>query len=340
MSKKVLFYSSVNDKKLFNTQYFYKTDIMLLKKLGYHVKTSNKISDFIYFWKYDIAFIYFYKYGFFAALIARLFLKKVYFTGGIDDLEKDNTTLKRYFLQVLFFRLCYFLSNKCIIVSNADKNNILKIYKRKKLKKLEFSFHAIDVEKYFNDINAVRKNNFITISWLGNKSNVIRKGVDRSIFLFKYLTENYKDFKNSKLIIVGVKGEGSDLLEQLIQKLKITNKVIFTGEIEEDKKITLLKNNRYYFQLSTYEGFGIAALEALAAGNIVIHSGKGGLNDSISKYGILININEDLSKQADDVVANINNFNYNILEDARIYISKNFSLEKRMNDLSIILKNS
>ena len=76
MSKKVLFYSSVNDKKLFNTQYFYKTDIMLLKKLGYHVKTSNKISDFIYFWKYDIAFIYFYKYGFFAALIARLFLKK------------------------------------------------------------------------------------------------------------------------------------------------------------------------------------------------------------------------------------------------------------------------
>ena len=76
----------------------------------------------------------------------------------------------------------------------------------------------------------------------------------------------------------------SDLLEQLIQKLKITNKVIFTGEIEEDKKITLLKNNRYYFQLSTYEGFGIAALEALAAGNIVIHSGKGGLNDSCLLY--------------------------------------------------------
>ena len=108
MSKKVLFYSSVKDKNLFNTQFFYKTDINLLKSLGYNVITSNKISDFLFFWKYDIAFIYFYKYGLFVAIIARLFLKKVFFTGGIDDLEKECATPKRFLLQVLFFRLCYF----------------------------------------------------------------------------------------------------------------------------------------------------------------------------------------------------------------------------------------
>jgi len=337
MSKKVLFYSSVKDKNLFNTQFFYKTDINLLKSLGYNVITSNKISDFLFFWKYDIAFIYFYKYGLFVAIIARLFLKKVFFTGGIDNLEKEFATPKRFLLQVLFFRLCYLFSNKCIVVSNSDKNNILKIYKRKKLKKLEYSFHSIDVDKYFNKIETLQQNNFVTIAWMGKKSNVIRKGIDRSIRLFKNITEKYDIFKNSNLIIVGVKGEGSHYLEELVEKLDISDKVLFTGEIEENEKISLLKKSKYYFQLSSYEGFGIAALEALAAGNIVIHSGKGGLADSVSKYGVLININDEISKQAEDVFEQINSFKYNKLEEAKIYISHNFSMEKRLKDFRLII---
>lgn len=306
--------------------------------MGYNVITSNKISDFFYFWKYDIAFIYFYKYGLFAAIIARLLFKKVFFTGGIDDLEKEFTTPKRFFLQVFIFRICYLISNKCIIVSNSDKDNILKIYNRKKLKKLEFSFHSIDTDKYFNKIETPRQNNFVTISWMGKKSNVIRKGVDRSIILFKHITEKYDVFKNSNLIIVGTKGEGSDYLEELVEKLDISDKVIFTGEIEENEKISLLKKSKYYFQLSSYEGFGIAALEALASGNIVIHSGKGGLADSVSKYGVLININDEISKQVEEIYKQINGFNYNKLEEAKIYISQNFSMEKRLKDFRLIIE--
>ena len=53
------------------------------------------------------------------------------------------------------------------------------------------------------------------------------------------------------------------------------------GEVSEEDKINLLKRSKYYFQLSLYEGFGLAALEALCADNILIHSGKGGLANSI-----------------------------------------------------------
>ena len=57
-SKRVLFYSSVNDKNLFNCTGFYVTDIEILRKLNYTVDTSNCLWDFFKFWKYNIAFIY------------------------------------------------------------------------------------------------------------------------------------------------------------------------------------------------------------------------------------------------------------------------------------------
>ena len=61
MKNKILFYSSVSNIELFETQKFYKTDISLLKSLGFDVSVTNRIIDFLFFWKYDLAFIYFFR---------------------------------------------------------------------------------------------------------------------------------------------------------------------------------------------------------------------------------------------------------------------------------------
>ena len=82
--KKILFYSSVKNIKLFDIQRFYSVDVKLLENLGYDVIKTNKISCFFKFWNYDISFLYFYRWSLFPALISRCFLKKIYFTGGID----------------------------------------------------------------------------------------------------------------------------------------------------------------------------------------------------------------------------------------------------------------
>jgi len=74
--KRILFYSSVNSLELFKTQKFYQIDISILKDLGYDVLLSNRIFDSLLFWKYDILFSYFYRYSFFAALLAKCFGKK------------------------------------------------------------------------------------------------------------------------------------------------------------------------------------------------------------------------------------------------------------------------
>ena len=127
MKKRLLFYSSVKSLELFKTQKFYQIDIALLEDLGYDVWLSNRIFDSLLFWKYDILFSYFYRYSFFTALFAKCFGKKTYFTGGIDPLDANYASPFSYRIQVLFFKLCYWVANSCIIVSQSDLKNIAKI---------------------------------------------------------------------------------------------------------------------------------------------------------------------------------------------------------------------
>ena len=82
MSKRILFYSNVKTKKQFSVQGFYRTDIDILKKLGFKVKLSKHWYDFLLFNKYDLAFLYFYRYSLIPAMISKIFRKKVFFTGG------------------------------------------------------------------------------------------------------------------------------------------------------------------------------------------------------------------------------------------------------------------
>ena len=166
--KTILFYSSVKDKSLFYTQRFYQIDIDILKDLGYTVVLSNKITDALKFWKYNCVFAYFYRWSFFVALIAKIFGRNTYFTGGIDALNKSTNSKKNYFVQVLFFYLCHLVAKKCIIVSNTDMQHVNYIVG--KSKKLVYSEHTVKTSNFINDFDPILKNNdFVTICWQGDK---------------------------------------------------------------------------------------------------------------------------------------------------------------------------
>lgn len=338
MKSKVFFYSSVRDKKLFNTQRFYQIDIDLIKNLGYEVHVTNRIADFLFFWKYDISFIYFYRKGLFPAIISKLFLKRVFFTGGIDDLNESTTTPKNYFVQKVFFKLCNLISNNSILVSTSDQDNVRKIYNGKLPKNTSLSFHTIDVEKFIIDDDVKKDFFFTSIAWMESIGNVKRKGVDKAIYLFKMLIERM-GFLDAKFYIIGKEGVGSDYLKKICVELGISEKVIFTGSIDESLKIDFLKRSKYYFQLSTFEGFGIAALEALSSRNIVIHSGKGGLNGSIGNNGIIVDLKKDLNYQVEDLLKQLSEFNLDKLKTASIEVYKNYSNIRRQRDFEIIFKN-
>ena len=247
--KRILFYSSVNSLELFKTQKFYQIDISILKDLGYDVLLSNRIFDSLLFWKYDILFSYFYRYSFFAALLAKCFGKKTYFTGGIDSLDSDYASAFNYKIQALFFKLCYWVADSCIIVSQSDLKNIFKVSSLKK---------ALQI---FAELKKI------------------------------------PEFVDYRFVIIGRKGEGEVLVRSIIDKYNLKGSVELKGEVSEEDKINLLKQSKYYFQLSLYEGFGLAALEALCANNIIIHSGKGGLANPIYKEQLLFDIDNDFDSE-------------------------------------------
>lgn len=337
MKNKILFYSSVETIELFDTQKFYKTDINILVDLGFDVYVTNRILDFLFFWKYNVAFIYFFRYGFFASVLARMFGKRVYFTGGIDDLDKSYATSRRYRIQKWFFRLCYLFSTKCIIVSKSDCKNVRKVFKGILPSKIALSFHTIEVDDFLCDTQQIKGNDFTTIAWMGDDVNVIRKGVDLSLKLFSQLLTNYSEYKLSKFIIIGRKGAGTTYLKSLCNELNICDKVVFTDEVDELTKINILKRSRYYLQLSKYEGFGIAAIEALAAQNIVINSGRGGLSDSIGKHGVLVDIDVDITKQIAQIHEKIQFVDSEFLKIGEQYVVNNFSYDLRRTDFEKII---
>lgn len=332
---KILFYSSVSDLKLFYTQKFYFTDIKILEELGYEVIISNKIHDALYFWKYNFVLAYFYRKSFFVALIAYILRRRTYFTGGIDDLDREYATTQRYYIQKIFIQLCYWISKSCIIVSPSDMNNVLKVIKKDRKNKLILSEHCIDTDLYILKKMPPKENLFTTIVWMGDKNNVKRKGIDIALRIFSRLIKT-KTFSHYKFIIIGKKGVGTDYVNSIIHKYGIQDLVILTDEISEEQKIAYLSKSKYYFQLSKYEGFGVAALEALALHNIVIHSGKGGLSNPIFNYGIKFNIDTDFKKQYSLFLNELTSKPHD-MTDIDQKILTHYSVQRRFNDFAQIL---
>ena len=88
-------------------------------------------------------------------------------------------------------------------------------------------------------------------------------------------------FNNVKFVIAG-KGPCLNNLIELSQKLNIMNRVYFTGFVSEEVLLKLYKCSDIAVFPSTYEPFGIVALEGMVAGIPVVVSDTGGLKEIVN----------------------------------------------------------
>ena len=110
---------------------------------------------------------------------------------------------------------------------------------------------------------------------------VYEKGIQNLIGAMPKILNNYND---SKLVICG-KGGMIDALRQEVHNLGIDNKVYFTGYCDSKKVQKMYKCADVAVFPSTYEPFGIVALEAMLAGVPTVVSDVGGLNE-IVEHGV------------------------------------------------------
>jgi len=80
-----------------------------------------------------------------------------------------------------------------------------------------------------------------------------------------------------QLVLIGHLPSQEQLLRALVDKLGLSNKVVFTGYVQDEHVALLLANADLFIFPSLYEGFGFPALEAQRAGVAVACSTAGSL---------------------------------------------------------------
>ena len=77
-------------------------------------------------------------------------------------------------------------------------------------------------------------------------------------------------------------------LQQMAQTLEIENEVRFIGFVDEADKPAVLAAARIFLFPSTYEGFGLPVLEAMACGTPIIGSNASSIPEVVGNAGILV----------------------------------------------------
>lgn len=160
---------------------------------------------------------------------------------------------------------------------------------------------------------------------------VYEKGVQHLISAMPKIINGYNDTK----LIIGGKGGMYDELREQAKNLGIENKVYFTGYLSSKEVQKMYKSADIAVFPSTYEPFGIVALEAMLAGVPTVVSDIGGLNEIVD-HGIngMKSYAGNSNSIADSVLALLYNHQLcnNIVKNAKTKVKQEFNWNKIAQD--------
>ncbi len=288
---RLIFYAAVTDRSMLE-QGFYKDEILGLKSRDEvsAVTATNRWTDLLKD-NFDAAIGYFYSYSALAALICLCRGKPIVLTGGAEQLFREFAPSRSaYLARFLAFNLCVAFSSKILAVSSTDFRQMMKIAIWGRTK-IELSFHSAPSVICASAqllSNSRTNSSMLTICGMDSRNNIERKGLLRAIDL---LGQMAAQDENARLTVVG-RTTLVSWVTKYAKTIGVAERITYTGYITEQEKQDLLKSHKYYVQLSTYEGFGIGALEALAMGCVIIHSNVGGLRDTVGDFGIKLGVQD------------------------------------------------
>jgi alpha-1,3-mannosyltransferase len=178
--------------------------------------------------------------------------------GGIFHTVSLSVLKKIYFN--VWLRLVGGAFDRVIAVSKNDFELFSKIFPAEKMALVE---NAVDVERLGKIKGNAAANSFLFVGRLSRN-----KRVDLLLEAFSLLL---KKKKGARLTVVGRDFDG--ILPELKAKAKelgVEDAVRFEGSVSEEKLLQLFSQNAFFVSASNYEGFGISAIEAMAAGLVPV----------------------------------------------------------------------
>jgi glycosyltransferase involved in cell wall biosynthesis len=194
-------------------------------------------------------------------------------------------------------------SSHIITVSQFSKNEIIKNYHVNPLK-ITIAYNGVDtppkIDKKIQDktlsIYDLRSNNYYLYLGTLKPNKNIPFLIESFSLLLKQLKTTPRLVKEGgggrllpKLVIAGKKGWLFDEIFATVQKEGIEKNVIFTDFVTEDQKWVLYQNAICSILPSTYEGFGIPAIESMKIGTPVIVSNIPPFKEVVQNCGLFIN---------------------------------------------------
>lgn len=171
-------------------------------------------------------------------------------------------------------------STEVIVNSNYMKSELQRLFGLP-FEKINVVPNGVNLNLY----NGVERDNNFRRQYAADNEKIIlyvgrlvyEKGIQNLIAAMPKVLNCYHD---SKLIIAG-KGGMIDELRDEVRRLNIENKVYFTGYLNLTQVTKMYKCADVAVFPSTYEPFGVVALEGMLSGTPVVVSDVGGLNEIV-----------------------------------------------------------
>jgi glycosyltransferase involved in cell wall biosynthesis len=174
-------------------------------------------------------------------------------------------------------------ASRIIAISDHAKRELVDLYHFDQ-QKVHMIPHGVDTEKFQpqSEKHSAVNSDKITLLYVGRLGP--RKGID---LLLESLSEI--DAENIELLIAGT-GRHKNKLEQKAEFMTIPHSINFLGYVPEEELPELYSSADIFVLPSTYEGFGLVILEAMACGTPVIGTDVGGIPTAIDheSTGILV----------------------------------------------------
>ena len=217
-------------------------------------------------------------------------------------------------------------ADRVIAVSQGSKEDILKYYNIPE-EKAEVIYNGIDLNQYQKtDRNIARKKYGIEGKYILFVGRISRqKVITYLIDAVKYLP------KDIKVVLCASSPDTQEVLEEVEQKVKLYDNIIWINKmVEKEEIIELYSNAEVFVCPSIYEPFGIINLEAMACKTPVVASATGGIKEVVvhEETGFLVEPgnSEELAKYI-NILLNNKDLAVKFGENGRKRVEEMFSWE-------------
>lgn len=263
-----------------------------------------------------------------AGAIISLIKKKTYIISPRGVFHQEALNSKSALIKKLYFNLFakYYLKKAAAIhyTSEFEKEESENILKHNKSFIIPNGTDLSIIAQSAESKPVLNDEKYILI--LGRIDRI--KGFD---LLLPALANVFAKFNDLKLVIAGDDAAPyAQEVKKMIEDLKISERIIFTGQVIGEKKWSLYKN-AFMFVLPSYsENFGMSVVEAMACGCPVVISDKVGIYKEVldNNAGIIVNTTVDSVEEGILKLLNDEKLRMTIAANGRAMVEKYYDVDK------------